>query len=99
MSSKIKEFTHLAKIREKAIEAKKLKKMQRLKSENLEALKSEIKVKEYNKLKDIVDNFDQNYTSKLMHYGQIIDTFEKKFNKNILEILLEYQDLKSSNIA
>ena len=90
---------HLAKIREKAIEAKKLKKMQRLKSENLEALKSEIKVKEYNKLKDIVDNFDQNYTSKFMHYGQIIDTFEKKFNKNILEILLEYQDLKSSNIA
>ncbi len=89
---------HLAAIRIKASEAKKQKKIQRLKSKNLETLKYEIKAKEYDKLKDIANNNAEPFERKFMHYGQIIDIYEKKFNKNLLEILIEYQDLKSVNL-
>jgi hypothetical protein len=86
---------HLAQARVKAAETKRKQKENRLKAENLDNLKIEMKAKEYDELKNKVSS-NVETCNKQLEYVKMIEIFEKRYNKSLLEIFLEYEDFKKS---
>ena len=66
-------------------------------------MKLELKAKEYDEIQGKINATNTTNTivlnnninnNKVLEYGKMIEIFEKRYNKTILEILLEYEDLK-----
>ena len=90
-----KQLEKLGLARIKAAETKRKQKENRLKAENLDNLKLEMKAKEYDEIKNKVSS-NVETCNKQLEYVKMIEIFEKRYNKSLLEIFLEYEDLKKS---